>query len=471
MKWNHIALLTTVLMTTCIAGCGRTGEEPAGSSGEAKPAAPLPKSTGEERKSGSGGLSYGAETPQSLLTRIAAALKNKDRAEYLACLHPPTATEAQKAEAEKAADLMFTCLRARELLGEVARRFEKKQVQEAAGTAVFFLAMLATAPSMFEQLAENAEIELQESKAVIQLKVQPAEGGPGLPSEQEVYLRDDGRWYYFKGERVADEAAATASLKRAKNVVVAFEKALAASQTIEQFREQIAPLAEKMSLKQATGRAGPVADDEPALASPQASRDAVLWAISVKATATVNLAGSGRPVRIRREEDIPTEAFRVVGLKLNFHREHTQDDFRQIREMKDLQSLSCFAVKSVTDSLLPHLSGLNKLESLDLRSTSVTGSGFEHLKSLDGLRHVELGYSSVNDDGLSQIAKCRNVDWLELEHTEITDTGLAHLKSLKRLLDLDVTDTQVTAVGVATLEKALPDCEISPQDRQVLNGP
>ncbi len=537
MKRNHIVCLwaVTVVVTTVV-GCG--GKQPAAPSrGQAQPAAPAadaapsaettvdkPDSAAPAAEApqhspaaaaAAGQLVYGAESPQALLQRVAAAFQARDRAQLVACVHPADASDAQQKEAELFADMMFTCLRAQELLAEASQRFDRQQLQEAAGMAGFMLAMLASGPGMFQQLAAGGEIELWEDQAVIRVPA-PDEDRPDvvvIRPETKLFRRHDGRWYLMKGDEVGDEG--TENLEEAQELVAAFEKALAAAQTIDEFREQIAPLMQKMAAN-ATFREGPIPDEGPAVVAPQASRDAVLWALSVQAVATVFPAGDDvESLTIRNEKDIPAGDFRVVGLRLSFDHEHSADDFRRIGTLQDLVELDCFAVKSVSDSLLPHLAGLVKLESLNLTSTSVTGAGFAQLKTLPKLDHVELGYSQVNDVGLSELGQLSQITWLELEHTGITDAGLAHLKSLQRLsilkldhtgitdtglahlkslqrlsilkLDhtgitdaglahlhglrglftLDLSRTRVQAAGVAALQKALPRCQITPTAEQL----
>jgi hypothetical protein len=49
---------------------------------------------------------------------------------------------------------------------------------------------------------------------------------------------------------------------------------------------------------------------------------------------------------------------------------------------------------------------------------------------------------------------------LDLSYTKVTDAGFDNFRELTRLKELWLHDTQVTDAGVAELQKALPNCKI-----------
>ena len=64
-----------------------------------------------------------------------------------------------------------------------------------------------------------------------------------------------------------------------------------------------------------------------------------------------------------------------------------------------LQSLDLGGAE-ITDGSLKHLEGLTRLRSLDLDNTKVTGSGLKYLEGLTQLQELDLWGSKINDSGL-----------------------------------------------------------------------
>ncbi len=66
----------------------------------------------------------------------------------------------------------------------------------------------------------------------------------------------------------------------------------------------------------------------------------------------------------------------------------------------------------------------------------------------------------ITDDGLQYLSGLKKLQILDLGETEITDAGLRHLRGLAALKHLNLADTKVTAEGVEMLKKSLPKVEI-----------
>jgi hypothetical protein len=114
----------------------------------------------------------------------------------------------------------------------------------------------------------------------------------------------------------------------------------------------------------------------------------------------------------------------------------------------------------VTDEGLPHLAGLKRLRSLELRGLAVTGGGLKSLSGLTGLKTLDLAMTAVADDGLKHLAGLDALEWLALWGTRVGDGGLKHLAGLKNLREVSVQRTNVTAEGVKKLKTALPGCAV-----------
>ena len=77
---------------------------------------------------------------------------------------------------------------------------------------------------------------------------------------------------------------------------------------------------------------------------------------------------------------------------------------------------------------------------------------------------VEVSLSNkkdVTDAGLVHLTGLTKLEALNLINTDITDAGLVYLKALSGLEKLSLFGTKVTRAGVAELQKALPACRIT----------
>ena len=90
---------------------------------------------------------------------------------------------------------------------------------------------------------------------------------------------------------------------------------------------------------------------------------------------------------------------------------------------------------AMTDEMMAHFAGLDKLDNLELRDAPIT------------------------DAGLEQLAGLENLDRLILSGTGITDAGLVHLEGLTNLDTLDVTGTKVTEDAAEEFKKKT-ECEV-----------
>jgi len=99
---------------------------------------------------------------------------------------------------------------------------------------------------------------------------------------------------------------------------------------------------------------------------------------------------------------------------------------------------------------LKELTGLKKLQALDLRVTRVTDAGLKDLKPLKSLQSLNLTNTAVTDAGLAHFKDCKGLRELDLGYTAATDAGLKELVGLKSLKDLDLWHTHVTDAELKT---------------------
>lgn len=66
--------------------------------------------------------------------------------------------------------------------------------------------------------------------------------------------------------------------------------------------------------------------------------------------------------------------------------------------------------------------------------------------------------ASVDDLGIKNLSGLTRLESLNLGHTEVSDIGA--IKGLTRLTELNLTGTKVTPSVIASLQAALPNCKI-----------
>lgn len=104
------------------------------------------------------------------------------------------------------------------------------------------------------------------------------------------------------------------------------------------------------------------------------------------------------------------------------------------------------------DDQLQRLSGLQRLQFINLQHTRVTGWGLRHLQCRKHLHTVRLDGKQTDDSALEALTNLPKVRSLFLSGTSVTDSGLQHLTHLSELQELDLSHTQITPVGLEMLE-------------------
>lgn len=162
--------------------------------------------------------------------------------------------------------------------------------------------------------------------------------------------------------------------------------------------------------------------------------------------------------------------------------------------MQQLRGLNlkktAFEKTLVSNAGLSKLSGLTKLEFLDVSGNKVTNDGLQYLKPLARLQELRLNRLPINDAGLTKLITLKNLEHLELVYTEgfagpkvtdagtkslseltrlktlnmvgarITDDSLAHLSRLRTLTHLIIIDSKLSDKGISRLRRELPDCKV-----------
>ena len=99
---------------------------------------------------------------------------------------------------------------------------------------------------------------------------------------------------------------------------------------------------------------------------------------------------------------------------------------------------------TITDVGFKHVSGLSKLEYLDVSSLKISRQAVSELSKLKNLRVFNLAKTRLNDDGLKPLAALTSLESLDASDTKVTGAGFAHLAPLKRLRNLNVRGIRLT---------------------------
>ncbi|MES2793081.1 MAG: hypothetical protein V4719_25945 [Planctomycetota bacterium] len=177
---------------------------------------------------------------------------------------------------------------------------------------------------------------------------------------------------------------------------------------------------------------------------------------------------SGTPRYQFLEEFRNLEGLNVQGLFL------TENDLEVIGRCQSLKSLSLSGIEiteasggkhRLQGSELRHLSGLKKLEMLDLSQSQFSG-GLQHLSELPKLQTLILSsFENVNDASIAQFKELPHLKTLVLaavygENREVTETGLASLKELSSLRTLYVESHGKWTLPVEKLQALLPGVKV-----------
>jgi len=132
------------------------------------------------------------------------------------------------------------------------------------------------------------------------------------------------------------------------------------------------------------------------------------------------------------------------------------ENIRYLATLTNLEKLSLYGCRTLTDQGMAKLSALNKLKELDLRGTVCGSNGMQYLAHFPELRLLDLSESNAPDinQSMPAIAKLSNLEDLNLWHTQVNDAGVAMLAGLTRLKALNLDDNkQVTDAAMDTVGK------------------
>lgn len=91
-------------------------------------------------------------------------------------------------------------------------------------------------------------------------------------------------------------------------------------------------------------------------------------------------------------------------------------------------------------------------------------SVMKHVMNFDDLTYLNFNRSQITDVGLAQLLPLANkLESLDIRSTSVSDDGIAHLKRLPRLTLLRLEDSAISTDGIDEIRKALPSCKLDVQ--------
>lgn len=120
-----------------------------------------------------------------------------------------------------------------------------------------------------------------------------------------------------------------------------------------------------------------------------------------------------------------------------------------------LRRLNFMGCKQIGDAGLAHLSGLTRLENLNLSACQITDAGLQHLSAFKHLRCFNLALcKQITGVGLAYLKGCTDLYCLDLTWCEaITDEGLACFSAFTSLQCLELSYCRkITDIGLQSLQ-------------------
>jgi len=114
------------------------------------------------------------------------------------------------------------------------------------------------------------------------------------------------------------------------------------------------------------------------------------------------------------------------------------------------------------DLLLRHLTGLTKLQGLDIEPASssksaISDKGLMHLADLSGLKWLSLKLNLIRDAVIAGLEGVKSLEFLNLRGTLISHAGLRYLGGLQQLKGLDVSGNWIVMRGMSDIPSLITD--------------
>ncbi len=134
-------------------------------------------------------------------------------------------------------------------------------------------------------------------------------------------------------------------------------------------------------------------------------------------------------------------------------------EFRRLGRLKDLKALTLYGgCKGLNDETLPLLSGLTRLEELQVDGLQATDAGLAQIAVLTNLRsiaffHPSLDLKGFDGSGFAALKALPKLERLTVAGTRFDDKGMAAIAEIGQLREFRTWHTHQTQAGNSSLEK------------------
>jgi hypothetical protein len=160
--------------------------------------------------------------------------------------------------------------------------------------------------------------------------------------------------------------------------------------------------------------------------------------------------------------EINLDATKATGTKAKITKA-TDADLADLHRFEQLQEVWLNGTE-ITDATVKKLGDLKRLRVVNLRGTETTDQGLGSLAELMELQILNLRDTQVTSAGLTHLKGLSQLQILNLRGTHVDDAGVEPLKRLGELQSLFLEGTQVSDERKTVLRRALPKCDITPQN-------
>lgn len=120
----------------------------------------------------------------------------------------------------------------------------------------------------------------------------------------------------------------------------------------------------------------------------------------------------------------------------------TDAGLERLRDAEFLREIDLYFAEFFTDDGIAALSGLNRLERLNLRGTRVTSRAFNAIAKMTGLRELDISYTQIDDSGVDLLADLPLLERLSIGGNRIGPAAISSLRLIPTLRHLDLSGMQ-----------------------------
>lgn len=135
----------------------------------------------------------------------------------------------------------------------------------------------------------------------------------------------------------------------------------------------------------------------------------------------------------------------------------TDDVFKDIASMKQLQRLGFRACKNIRGDGIKNLDSLPSLQFVDASNCNLSPAGIAAIGRLQHVIALEFGFNGVTTDGIKSLSGMPSLEYLNLNGSKVDASWIPLLGKIKRLKSLSLNSCSIDAKTLALFPKYLPN--------------